>query len=392
MTKFTFSPDQKKVLDTLMMWNTSKAREPYITVGGYAGTGKTTVIAQFRKELSKLSESTKVAFCSYTGKAARVLQNRLKVHDALRITDSVGTIHSLMYSPREDEMTQEIVGWEKRKEIKADLIVIDEASMVDETIWNDLMSYGIPIVAVGDHGQLPPVRGSFNLMEDPQLKLEKIHRQSEGNPIIMVSLMARTEGKIGIGKYGDRVKKVNRYDPEAREQIGGILDSYTADTMILCGYNTTRVDLNKYIRKQRGYETDMPKSRDRIICLRNNHTAQIFNGMLGTVDTVDIRSDGNYFIKATLDGEEYPYQGDILAAQFHAPAAMNFTKDRKITREFDLFDFGYALTVHKAQGSQAKRVILFEERFAKMSDDEWRRWLYTGVTRAEEELIIVGTE
>lgn len=391
MAEFQLSEDQKKVLEALLDWNTSIQRAPYITVGGYAGTGKTTVLAEFRKELSKLSDLTKVAFCSYTGKAARVLQQRLKAHNALKIIDSVGTIHSLMYSPVTDPKTEEITGWERRKEIKADLIVIDEASMVDENIWFDIQSYGIPIVAVGDHGQLPPVRGNFNLMQEPQVKLEKIHRQNEGNPIIMVSLMARTEGNIPIGKYGERVKKVNRYDPEAREQIGTILESYNAETMLLCGYNKTRVDLNKYIRKQRGFETDIPKPRDRVICLRNNHTAQIYNGMLGTVESVDLRDDGNYFIEAQLDGEDYPFRGDVLAAQFHASTAMNFTKDRAITRQFDLFDYGYALTVHKAQGSQAKRVVLFEERFAKMSDDEWKRWLYTGVTRAEEELILVGT-
>ena len=384
------SPDQKNVLSTLMSWNGDSHRAPYITVGGYAGTGKTTVIAEFRKDLTKLSENTKIAFCSYTGKAARVLQQRLKQQDALRMVDSVGTIHSLMYSPVTDEKTEEILGWERRKEIKADLIIIDEASMVDENIWFDIQSYGIPIVAVGDHGQLPPVRGTFNLMQDPQVKLEKIHRQNEGNPIIMVSLMARTEGRIPIGKFGDKVKKVDRYDPEAREQVGDILQSYNADTLLLCGYNTTRADLNKYIRVQRGFEDDVPKPRDRVICLRNNHTAQIYNGMVGTVESVDTRSDGNYFIQVNLDGEDYPFCGDVLAAQFHAPASMNFTKDRSITKQFDLFDFGYALTVHKAQGSQAKRVILFEERFAKMTDDEWRRWLYTGVTRAEEELIIVG--
>ena len=390
MTEFALSQDQKKVLEALMAWNIDSHRAPYITVGGYAGTGKTTVIAQLRKELSKVSDLTKVAFCSYTGKAARVLQQHLKQHEALRIIDSVGTIHSLMYSPVTDEKTEEILGWERRKEIKADLIVIDEASMVDENIWSDIQSYGIPIIAVGDHGQLPPVRGSFNLMQDPQIKLEKIHRQNEGNPIIMVSLMARTEGKIPIGKYGEKVRKVNRYDPEAREQIGSILDSYNAETMLLCGYNTTRTDLNKYVRKQRGFETDVPRARDRVICLRNNHTAQIYNGMLGTVETVDMRDDGNYFLEVRLDGEEYPFRGDVLAAQFYAPTAMNFTKDRSITKQFDLFDYGYALTVHKAQGSQARKVVLFEERFAKMTDDEWRRWLYTGVTRAEEELILVG--
>lgn len=390
MKDFKLSTDQKAVLDALMSWNTDSHRGPYITVGGYAGTGKTTVLAEFRKEMTKLSEATKIAFCSYTGKAARVLQQRLKTQNALRLVDSVGTIHSLMYSPVEDEKTQEIIRWERRKEIKADLIVIDEASMVDENIWFDIQSYGIPIVAVGDHGQLPPVRGTFNLMQDPQVKLEKIHRQNEGNPIIMVSLMARTDGKIPIGKYGDKVRKVDRHDPEAREQIGEILQSYNSETMLLCGYNTTRSDLNRYIRNQRGFESDAPKPRDRVICLRNNHTAQIYNGMLGTVESVDLRDDGNYFMQVNLDGEDYPFRGDVLAAQFYAPASMNFTKDRSITRQFDLFDFGYALTVHKAQGSQARKVVLFEERFPKMTDDEWRRWLYTGVTRAEEELIVVG--
>lgn len=390
MSKFVLSDDQKKVLDAMLSWNTSNQREPYITVGGYAGTGKTTVIAEFRKELTKLSEATKIAFCSYTGKAARVLQQRLKQQGALRLVDSVGTIHSLMYSPITDEKTQEIIRWDKNKEIKTDLIVVDEASMVDEEIWFDLLSYGIPIVAVGDHGQLPPVRGTFNLMQSPMIKLEKIHRQNEGNPIIMVSLLARTEGVIPLGKFGEKVRKVNRYDPEAREQIGSILDSYNTETMLLCGYNKTRIDLNKYIRQQRGFETDIPKPRDRVICLRNNHTAQIYNGMLGSVESVDMRDDGNYFMQIALDGEEYPFRGDVLAEQFNAPTSLNFSKNRAITRQFDLFDFGYALTVHKAQGSQARRVILFEERFAKMSDDEWRRWLYTGVTRAEEELIIVG--
>ncbi|WKZ23605.1 MAG: AAA family ATPase [Candidatus Dojkabacteria bacterium] len=390
MSKFVLSDDQKKVLDAMLSWNTSNQREPYITVGGYAGTGKTTVIAEFRKELTKLSEATKIAFCSYTGKAARVLQQRLKQQGALRLVDSVGTIHSLMYSPITDEKTQEIIRWDKNKEIKTDLIVVDEASMVDEEIWFDLLSYGIPIVAVGDHGQLPPVRGTFNLMQSPMIKLEKIHRQNEGNPIIMVSLLARTEGVIPLGKFGEKVRKVNRYDPEAREQIGSILDSYNTETMLLCGYNKTRIDLNKYIRQQRGFETDIPKPRDRVICLRNNHSAQIYNGMLGSVESVDMRDDGNYFMQIALDGEEYPFRGDVLAEQFNAPTSLNFSKNRAITRQFDLFDFGYALTVHKAQGSQARRVILFEERFAKMSDDEWRRWLYTGVTRAEEELIIVG--
>ncbi len=85
------------------------------------------------------------------------------------------------------------------------------------------------------------------------------------------------------------------------------------------------------------------------------------------------------------------YHGLISVEQFNADSALNFTDKRSKIMKGDLFDFGYALTVHKAQGSQAKKVVLFEERFPKMTDDDWKRWLYTAVTRAEEELYIFTT-
>jgi ATP-dependent exoDNAse (exonuclease V) alpha subunit len=66
-------------------------------------------------------------------------------------------------------------------------------------------------------------------------------------------------------------------------------------------------------------------------------------------------------------------------------------KSRAAAPRGDLFDFGYALTVHKAQGSSADTVLLFEERNQHMSDDDWRRWLYTAVTRAERQLYIIGS-
>lgn len=206
----------------------------------------------------------------------------------------------------------------------------------------------------------------------------------------MLSLMARTEGKIPVGLYGPNVRKVNRYDPESREQIGTLLESFSKETLFLCGYNKTRIDINQYIRANRGFETPAPRPRDRVICLRNNRVSHIFNGMLGTIESVDMRDDLNYYMRISLDDEAFEYSGDVLAEQFNAPASMNFTNRREITSKFDLFDFGYALTVHKAQGSQARRVVLFEERFPKMTDDDWRRWLYTGITRAEQELVLVG--
>src|SRR5688572_5564127 len=132
----------------------------YVTLGGYAGTGKTTLISLIRKELHTSNKLIKVGFASYTGKAARVLKTKLKEASSIYPQDSVGTIHSLIYSPITNDR-QEIIGWQKKDEIDRDLIIIDEASMVDELIWNHLISYKTPIIVVGDHGQLPPIAGNF---------------------------------------------------------------------------------------------------------------------------------------------------------------------------------------------------------------------------------------
>ena len=79
-----------------------------------------------------------------------------------------------------------------------------------------------------------------------------------------------------------------------------------------------------------------------------------------------------------------------MPPQFGYPTTINFTNDRKLTMQGDLFDYGYALTVHKSQGSESDKVILFEERFKQMDDLLWKKWLYTAVTRAKNELYIIG--
>ena len=145
------SHDQSLALDGLMEWYKKRGDSPFITLGGFAGTGKTTLISVFRKKLDAKDKKLKVAFVSFTGKASRVLRSKLVETKSLYLQDSVSTIHSLIYSPILNEK-EEIIGWERRKETNFDLIIIDEASMVDGFIWRDLCSYRIPIVAVGDHG------------------------------------------------------------------------------------------------------------------------------------------------------------------------------------------------------------------------------------------------
>ncbi len=392
---FQLSRDQKLALDKLLDWYKTKNRKSYITLGGFAGTGKTTLISVFRKKITKrykkgdkIASKLRVAFASYTGKAARILKSKLLKDGSLMPKDSIGTIHSLIYSPIENE-SGEIIGWQKKDKIYTDLIIIDEASMISKDIWKDLTSYNIPIIAVGDHGQLPPIYGNFNLMKNPHIKLEKIHRQAKNSPIIKLSILAREQGSIPKKSYSKNVKKIDKNDDLAQEEVDKLLSSFTNETLIICGYNTTRVKLNDLVRKSLGFESLTPAIGDRVICLRNNHLKQIYNGMLGNIDWIEKYNNNWYQAKINFDDGEI-YSGLISQEQFNRNEPMNFTKDRSKITDGDLFDFGYVLTVHKAQGSQAKRVILFEERFRQMDESMWRRWLYTAITRAQEELYIIG--
>ena len=382
-----FSEKQLNILDSILQWY-KENKIQYITFGGYAGTGKTTLLGYLGQHLHKENKKIKIAYCSYTGKAARVLQHKLRDAKAIHSSDYVGTIHGLIYKAIVDDRDN-IVGWEKKlqEEFPYTLIIVDEASMVTKQIWDDLLSFNVPILATGDHGQLPPVEGSFNLMLNPTLKLEEIFRQERDNPIIKVSEIARRYGHIPQLDFSDTVRKISKKDENTQEFLTSKLESFDDQTMVLTGYNRTRVELNKGIRQLLEFDSPTPQSGDRVICLKNNSQMNIFNGMTGTVLDISKSKDGHFYdAEIVLDGEDDIFVGPISIDQFGKAETLT----QYLPENMNLFDFGYALTVHKAQGSQAKRVIVFEERFPQMSDDNWRRWLYTAVTRAEEELYIIG--
>ncbi len=389
--KIELSGDQRTVLREVWKWFVDQKR-PYLTFGGYAGTGKTTMMALLRNAIKERFPKQTVAFCSYTGKAARVLEYTLKEHQARYPKDTTGTIHSLIYEPRVDQKGR-VTSWQKKKQLEVDLIVVDEASMVDRQIWNDLQSFDIPILAVGDHGQLPPIHGNFNLMESPDLRLEKIHRQAQGNPIIRLSEKVRHGEEIPYGDFG-LVKKFRAKGWETREVVEEILRDFNEELLVLVGYNWSRVELNRFTRELNNMYSEGPQAGDCVICLKNNHKKGIYNGMRGRVLKVSPQTDKKrkglwYHLEAEMDSGQN-YQGKVLKEQFNSKKTIQKVGELRHKEIGDLFDFGYALTVHKAQGSQAKKVLLFEQRFSKMDDEQWQRWLYTAVTRAEEELVIVS--
>ncbi|MHA2068803.1 MAG: AAA family ATPase, partial [Candidatus Thorarchaeota archaeon] len=220
MPEITLSPDQATAYDAIQDWLNNPDR-PYLTMGGYAGTGKTTII----KHLCEVKDDFSIHVCALTGKAA--LNAGAKLQHMSNIT--VSTIHSFLYRPLTDDEGN-LIGWELRSYNeweKPSLIVVDEASMVTEKIFIDLLALDIPILFVGDHGQLPPITknedrvddervqahrnaaGVFNLMFGPELRLEQIHRQALDSPIIRMSMMARQGTWIKHGDYGEGVCKTD---------------------------------------------------------------------------------------------------------------------------------------------------------------------------------------
>jgi exodeoxyribonuclease-5 len=362
----------------------------YLTLGGYAGTGKTTLLAALRRVLRSNMPTVKVGFVAYTGKAALVLRHKLVEDKILQPGDSISTLHGLMYYS--DSGKSESPKWRKRESLKVDLVVVDEASMVSEEIWNDLISFGRPVLAVGDHGQLPPIGNNFNLMLEPDLKLDKIWRQAADSPIIAVSKLARNGSKIPIMSFGDGVVKLDQADPQTGDIIEEILQSHDSDTLVLCGYNSTRQKLNDHVRVLKGIDSPDPQRNDTIVCLRNSRDTGLSNGQIGVIEQITpaVRDDEQLWWNITADFDGIKFSGFAPREQFGAATTIKTLPKRPKTDTLGLFDFGYGLTVHKAQGSQAKRVLIFEERFPRMTQDEWQRWLYTAVTRAQKELYIIG--
>lgn len=390
VTRAMLSPDQVVVYDQILAWLRDKRRRQYLTFGGYAGTGKTTLIAALAS--APEIENLVVAYAAYTGKAANVLQQKLR---AAGIRGAhCGTLHSLIYRPETDPVTGKVVEWCLVPEAPADLVILDEASMIGADIWSDLLSLGIPILAVGDHGQLPPIgRDATNLMTKPDLRLEKIHRQAEGNPILALAHHVRGGGSVRQFKAdGDRVRYARTFPSVAERFLAGDV----ADTAALSYFNRTRIALNAQVRKMRGFEGPMPDPGDVVVCLRN--ASPIFNGMRGVLEGADYANsddnglfdavvtfpDDNLRLKGKLNSHQFSREGTFDDLQ-QIPGQPKNWNDAGL-----LFDFGYALTCHKAQGSAFREVgIMLEGRFDG-DEDKRIRWLYTAITRAVERVYIIG--
>ncbi len=360
-----WSPEQSAALDKVGRW--LKAGEPQVfRLFGYAGVGKTT-LARHVAEAAR----GEAAFAAFTGKASLVMRSKGCV--------GASTIHALIYRASEgDEGAPTFKLNHDGPASKADLIVIDECSMVDEELGRDLLSFGKPILVLGDPAQLPPVKGGGYFTEtEPDVMLTEIHRQAENDPIIRLSQIVREGGEIAYGEYGES-RVIARSEIDAAAVL--------AADQVLVGINRTRRLYNQRIRELKGLKEALPVAGDKLVCLRNDRVKGLINGGLWRVEALGgMRKD---FVRMTVRSEDETGRGQAKVAvlkQFFEGAEADLPYP--VRRESDEFDYGYALTVHKAQGSQWDRVMLFDE--SRAFREHRARWLYTGLTRAARQLTIV---
>ncbi|PNG26288.1 ATP-dependent DNA helicase [Methylocella silvestris] len=361
----SWSPQQERALKSVAEW--VKRGEPQVfRLFGYAGVGKTTLARRIAEDVDG-----ETIFAAFTGKAALMLRSKG--------CKGARTIHSLIYRPREaDAEEPTFVLNEDSALSRASLVIIDECSMVDENLGRDLLSFGKPVLVLGDPAQLPPVRGGgFFTEAEPDVMLTEIHRQAADNPIIRLSMLVREGGRLEAGAYGES-RIITRGDIDAA--------AVTASDQVLVGVNRTRRSYNRRMRELYGYVSEFPEAGDRLVCLRNDSTKGLLNGGVWLVKTTGTTRKKKLVLHVTPedDSARKPLRIGVLPEFFQG---REDTLTPKARRDSDEFDYGYALTVHKAQGSQWNSVVLFDESFAFR--EHRSRWLYTGVTRAAERLTVV---
>jgi exodeoxyribonuclease-5 len=347
-----FTDEQKLVIDSVQ----KDINNRQITiVAGCAGSGKSTCLSY----LTELYPD--FAVCCYTGKAANVLRNKG--------VDRAATIHSTIYSLQESENGKLYFRRRPKHKLEYSGFFIDEASMISEDIFSDLVFYNLPLIFVGDHAQLEPINSKFNLMKKPDYVLETVHRNANT-----------------IAKFANHIRA--GHPPEAFEGFDDLVQIANKKTLlaktannfdqIICGYNKSRHEWNSRIRRIRNFKDELHVG-ETLICLKNNRDLGIFNGMQGTVER--IYKDKRILLK-TENGDLLKLQ--IEYGQFHSDKLMESSKD---DREVAYLDYGYCITCHKSQGSEWGSVCVIEEKPFRADGWDQKRWAYTAASRAKNKLL-----
>lgn len=426
----TLSAQQQQGIQAIQDWYGGAIdglyRDPF-RLFGPAGTGKTTMA----KAIPDALRLTNVRYATFTGKAAHVLRSKG--------ASPVSTIHSGIYMPttsqearekldaaeaeladvrealgqapgeevtisqRIDELEAEIAAlraeakrltWEWNPESEwamADLIILDEVSMVGSKLALDIEAYGVPVLVLGDPAQLPPVEGGGHYTEaEPDFLLTEIHRQALESPVLSLANRIRLSTDAGFGINRDELVPASVADAMTHDQI-------------LCWSNKRRWALIEVIRRKLGRPQGVPVEGDKIMCLANNRDLAVFNGQQFTVlaslpgvlgPTLTVKDDDGHT-------REIPVYEEGFAGREMQDQAKSSSAGIRGMRM--LATFAQAITVHKAQGSQWGSVYVVNETpgiiymgqksgIRAKAIEQARRWMYTAVSRAEHAVTVTAAK
>lgn len=343
-----------------------------ILTGG-PGTGKTTCLKAVCAAITKMGKT--YALAAPTGRASK------------RITETTGkpakTLHRLLEYKHMGCFGVFLKN--NKNKLNYDYIIVDETSMIDIFLMNALLkatSLESHIILVGDVDQLPSV-SMGSILRDlkdsgviPIYALTQIHRQSKSSYIIQNAYHVKNGEKIAEAPHSDFLSlKINSVDELMRFLQKLISKGKTFQ--ILCptkiGTFGTEVlnefmqrTLNKDAKKSITYNNRLFKVNDKVIQTVNDYEKEVFNGEMGTI--VDIGNDSV-----------------IIDFPQNTPSRIKYTK-----RELANIDLAYAITIHKAQGSEFDNVVIMMGN--NNEDFLTRELLYTGITRAKKGLIFLATK
>lgn len=353
----TFNPLQKEALDKAVNHSIS------IITGG-PGTGKSTIVDALIYIIKENNPRTNIALCAPTGKASK----RLSDLTSLEAT----TIHKMLkYDMRKNNFAHNIFN-----PLEYDVLIIDEASMIDNILMANLLkaSFHIKqIIFLGDVNQLPSVAQGqvlsdlINSQHIDVTFLQEIYRQKEGSHII--DLAYRILNNDQITEVDINNEEISLVSLDDRKQINMILKEYAAQEQ----YDQCQIiapiyggvlgidKINQSVQRLKHQDQAPFHEHDYVIQLKNRNDEKVYNGDTGYIISVNPK-------QIVID-----FSDTII------------TYDKAMQHELAL---AYAISIHKAQGNEYNKVIIILQKQSSHFLD--KKMLYTAITRAKKELVIIS--
>lgn len=408
------SADQKAALDQIETWFREPGSKRHFALAGAAGSGKTTVTGLLIRRLKLTSQQ--VMLLAPTGKAVEALKFRLPRGWKSRARTLASFLWNWKFSGYQGENNKFVNGGAKPVEASLSLLIVDEASMVTQRDFEALSHYR-RVLFTGDPDQLPPVvedssleaqMGSCGVLEKPDATLQSVHRHGKDTAIYVVSHGARRGEQPAFGPSEDgRVLHLSEADGHfGIDQLHEYVDQ--AD-VVLTQRNSVRVMINEYVRRRRGFMTSpidfRPKPGEILVCSENFmhpvKKTRVANGermkVTEFLGTRSVRKDApevqDFAVMAHPEGREHDEAEWLISSQMlmgdQIRGSVLETEHVSGPRSGVMrADWGYCLTVHKAQGSEWPRVVVVDDNDPD-HNVPLNKWYYVAYSRAVEQLVIL---